>query len=121
MKFPRIHFSMMSMMLVVAVMAILLGTWIVRERRAKEFRRLSSRHSILSTMTGALSADINTPLGHKKWEHLWYHNTMARKYQDALNAPWAEVPPDTMDPDPDCEKNTREMMNEVLRTRGEVR
>jgi hypothetical protein len=91
MGMPRVRFTVRSMMVAVAVVAIWFGLNSWMGRRAARFRALWRDH-ILKV------GEISSP---KPWPHEvqgYYHLKMAEKYRVAALRPWLLVEPDPPEP-----------------------
>jgi hypothetical protein len=120
MRMPRFRFTVRQMMVAVAIVAIIVGSWLVLSRKVRLYRRLSSTHEVhernyefllrRSDQPGRALTDgvytweeggaaRNGPYGRRLAREYARrqaaHARMRRAYDRAVSRPWLVIEPDS--------------------------
>ena len=91
MRSPRI--TTRSLLVLVAALAVVLGTLAALQRRRDRFRQLAAEYA--SAVKAVYFADVGGKDGTVLTADAWYyHDELAAKYQAAAERPWLPLPPD---------------------------
>jgi hypothetical protein len=107
MRVPRVRFTVRTLMVAVALAAIILGPVAYLKHRRDRFRALASRHA--SQVLG-YKIDSNgfrplflghdgLPVSPREGQRDLWHRKMKWQYDEAALRPWAPAPPDSPEPD----------------------
>ena len=112
MKLPR--FTLKRAMLLVAVVAVSLGTFVGLRQRSERLRHLAQDHAQEAQSAAdmawgfqrfGINADGTVPEEQaKQAQHYWrvysHHKALSERYESAASHPWAWVSPDPAEPFP---------------------
>jgi hypothetical protein len=101
MRFPR--FRLRTLMMVVAVIALVMAVLTAVTRRSVAFAQASQFHRSQAELGRErrcwTDSDGSQYLGYVLTARFYHHRALERKYQYAASHPWVPVPPDPSPPE----------------------
>lgn len=104
MSLPRFRIRLRHSMAILAILALGLGLWIMKQR-SDEFRLLAAEQAEAEQLSMAYADDARGPGGDPQRvargeQMAAYHRDLRLKYESAARHPWSAVGPDPPIPEP---------------------
>lgn len=103
MRLPIVRFRIRVLLVGVAVVALILGTFVALRRRASDFRQRANAHVVVSKWLAhqawlevkwpPMPGGLENQERRRSWyiEASQYHDDLARKYASAADRPWLPI------------------------------